>query len=98
MKDTNEKELPRINRDQIVTTGDLELFRKSLVEELKTILQPGLASSEKKWLRSSEVRKLLGISPGTLQNFRIKNLLPYKKIGGMVFYKYEDLEELLERK
>lgn len=98
MKDNNEKELQRINRDQIVTTGDLELFRKNLVEELKLILQSGLPSSEKKWLRSSEVRKLLGISPGTLQNFRIKNLLPYKKIGGMVFYKYEDLEKLLERK
>lgn len=98
MKDHDEKQNARINRDQIVTTGDLELFRKSLVEELKSILQAGVASTDKKWLRSSEVRKLLGISPGTLQNFRIKNLLPFKKIGGTVFYKYEDLEKLLERK
>ncbi len=98
MKDNDEKQSTRINRDQIVTIGDLENFRKNLVEEMKLIFTPELRDSEKKWLRSSEVRKLLGISAGTLQNFRIKNLLPYKKIGGIVFYKFEDLKMLLERK
>jgi hypothetical protein len=97
MKD-NEKEFQGVRRDQIVTIGDLENFRKNLVEEIKSIFKPELRDSEKKWLRSSEVRKLLGISAGTLQNFRIKNLLPYKKIGGIVFYKFEDLKMLLERK
>ncbi len=52
--------------------------------------------SNKEWLRSSEVRKLLGISHGTLQNLRIKNILPHRKIGGLMYYKYQDILKLLE--
>jgi hypothetical protein len=40
---------------------------------------------EKKWLKSSEVKKMLGISPGTLQNLRINGMLPFTKIGGLSF-------------
>ena len=39
---------------------------------------------------------MLGISHGTLQNLRIKNLIPYHKIGGLMFYKYDDIIKLLE--
>lgn len=97
MKD-NEKEVQRISRDQIVTLGDLEVFKKSLVDELKRMLQSVSPSGEKKWLRSSEVRKMLAISAGTLQNFRINRLLPFTRIGKLVFYKYEDVERLLSQK
>jgi hypothetical protein len=92
----NEKEVQRINRDQIVTIGDLELFKKSLIDELKLLVQSG--SGEKKWLRSSEVRKMLGISAGTLQNFRINRLLPFTRINKLIFYKPEDVEKLLSPK
>jgi hypothetical protein len=56
-------------------------------------VQPQL---NKEWLRSSEVRKMLGISHGTLQNLRIKNILPHRKIGGPMYYKYQDILKLLE--
>ncbi|MFP5082149.1 helix-turn-helix domain-containing protein, partial [Pedobacter sp. JCM 36344] len=49
----------------------------------------------KQWLRSSEVRKLLKISSGTLQNIRIKGILPYEKIGGILYYAYADIVQLL---
>jgi hypothetical protein len=39
--------------------------------------------------------KMLGISHGTLQNLRIKNLIPYQKIGALMFYKYGDIIKLL---
>ena len=39
---------------------------------------------------------MLGISHGTLQNLRIKNLIPYQRIGGLIFYKYDDIIKLLE--
>ena len=93
-----ERDSKGINRDQLVTLGDLELFRKSLVDDLKSLLQPSSANGEKKWLRSSEVRQLLGISAGTLQNFRINRLLPFSRIGKIVFYRYEDVEKLLSHK
>jgi len=97
MKD-QERETPRINRDQIVTIGDLELFKKSLVDELKILVQSVAGNGEKKWLRSSEVRKMLGISTGTLQNFRINRLLPFVRINKLIYYKYEDVEKMLSQK
>ncbi|MGJ1203826.1 helix-turn-helix domain-containing protein [Sphingobacterium lactis] len=42
------------------------------------------------------MRKLLGISAGTLQNLRVKGTLPYKKISGLMYYKYEDIQRLME--
>jgi hypothetical protein len=39
------------------------------------------------WLKSSEVRKLLKISSGTLQNLRINGTLNFYKIGGILYYK-----------
>lgn len=98
MKDNEEKQNQRINRDQIVTIGDLELFKKSLFDELKLLVQSAVGSGEKKWLRSSEVRKMLGISAGTLQNFRINRLLPFTRINKLIFYKPEDVEKLLSQK
>ena len=52
---------------------------------------------KKKWLKSNEVRKLLNISPGTLQNLRINGTLSYTKIGGIIYYAYSDLMKVLEQ-
>jgi hypothetical protein len=79
---------------EIITLEDLQKFRPQLLEDLKTLVQPN--QSQKQWLKSSEVRKMLGISHGTLQNLRIKNVLPYRKIGGLMFYKYDEIIKLLE--
>lgn len=45
--------------------------------------------------KSYEVRKLLNISAGTLQNLRINGTLAYTKIGGLMYYKYSDIEKVL---
>lgn len=82
---------------EVVTQDDLQKFRLRLLEDLTRMLsgtiQPQL---NKEWLRSSEVRKILGISNGTLQNLRIKNILPHRKIGGLMYYKYQDILRMLE--
>ena len=39
---------------------------------------------------------MLGISHGTLQNLRITRSLPYTKLGGIMFYRREDIEKILE--
>ncbi|WP_276372934.1 helix-turn-helix domain-containing protein [Chryseolinea sp. H1M3-3] len=79
---------------EVITNEDLQKFRLQLLEDLKAFMQP--SQHAKEWLKSSEVRKMLGISHGTLQNLRIKNVLPYQKIGGLMFYKYDDIIALLE--
>jgi hypothetical protein len=80
---------------EIITLEDLQKFRLQLLEDLRGLLQQS-NHSQKQWLKSSEVRKMLGISHGTLQNLRIKNVFPYRKIGGLMFYKYDEIIKVLE--
>ncbi len=80
---------------ELITKEDLKNFKTELLTEIKQILKPG-AGESKKWLKSNEVRKLLNISPGTLQNLRINGTLRFTKIGGMMYYKLEDIHKLLE--
>ncbi len=80
----------------IITTEDLREFKQELLEDIKSIInqQSGLAT--KKWLKSPEVRELLSISPGTLQNLRINGTLPYTKVGGVIYYDYEEILKVME--
>ena len=81
---------------EIVTTDDLREFKIELVKEIKLMLAVHHGQPSKKWLKSYEVRKLLDISPGTLQNLRINGTLPYTKIGGVMFYDYDEIKKMLE--
>ncbi len=80
---------------ELITKEDLKQFKTEMLTELKELIKPGQGQS-KQWLKSAEVRKLLNISPGTLQNLRINGTLRYTKIGGMMYYKLEDINKLLE--
>lgn len=86
----------KIYRDQLITLGDLEQFKTVLLNELVHILRQPQQSQTKAWLKSSEVRKQLGISPGTLQNLRVNGTLPFSRIGSIIFYRAEDIQKLLE--
>lgn len=80
---------------EIITIEDLHVFRKELIVEIKQLLKEHNGHPAKKWLKSYEVRKMLGISPGTLQNLRINGTLPYTKIGGVIYYDYADIQNML---
>lgn len=79
----------------IITTEDLLEFKIDLLEEIRKIIGSQITAQTKKWLKSNEVRKLLNISPGTLQNLRINGTLAYTKIGGIMYYDHTDIEKLL---
>lgn len=81
---------------QIITQEDLNEFRHLLLNDLKEILKVKPVK-EKEWLKSPDVRKILNISPGTLQNLRINGTLPYTKIGSIIYYKQDDINKLLEK-
>jgi hypothetical protein len=38
---------------------------------------------------------MLRIFPGTLRNLRENGTLGYTKIGGIMYYKYEDFEKMM---
>ena len=66
------------------------------MEELLAALknQGGIVS--KKWMKSHEVRRLLKISPGTLQTLKSSGVIPYTKMGGVHFYDHDDIQKVLE--
>jgi len=80
---------------QIVTPDDLLSFKQELLDELKELFSQNTPQT-KQWLRSSEVRKMLAISPGTLQNLRINGTLPYSKVGGVIYYPYDGIMKVIE--
>ncbi len=79
---------------EIVTKEDLQHFRRQLLEDLQEILkiEPQI---QKEWLKGNEVRQLLKISTGTLQNLRLNGTLPFTKIGGIIFYNAKGIDALL---
>lgn len=81
----------------IVTVEDLENFRLRLLGDLQNFVSSRNESS-KKWMKSKEVRTLLGISSGTLQALRKNKTLPYAKIGGVIFYDVEEINKMIERR
>jgi hypothetical protein len=80
----------------ILTKEDLHQFKTDLVAELKAILKIA-AEPPKKWLKSEEVKKLLNVSPGTLQTLRINGTLQYTKIGKIIYYDFEHLQKTMEK-
>lgn len=80
---------------EVITREDLNEFRTLLLADLNTMFN-SKPQQQKKWLKSYEVRKLLNISPGTLQNLRVNGTITYTKIGGILYYSNSDLEKLLE--
>ena len=81
---------------EIITKEDLRIFKEELLTEIRELLKKkGADLNTKEWLKSYEVRKMLGISPGTLQQLRINGTLAYSQVGGLIFYKYSDIVKLM---
>jgi len=81
---------------QIITTDDLRDFKTELLDDIKKLLNTSTLAGTKKYLKSAEIMKLLKISPGTLQTLRINGILPYTKIGGIIFYDADEIHKVLK--
>ena len=79
----------------IITTDDLREFKMELLDNIKTLLAKQSKGQLKKYLKSSEVMDLLQVSPGTLQNLRINGTLPYTKVGGIIYYDAEEIQNVM---
>lgn len=80
----------------IITPEDLENFKVELLEEIKKLLLKRQPIPTQRWYKSPEVRKLLGISQGTLQHLRVNGTLAFTKIGGVILYDYHDIEKMIQ--
>ena len=91
LMDNDQKPAP----SQLVTVKDLEDFRTKLLMDIKMMLEGHLNKTTKRWLKSLEVRKILGISPGTLQTLRNNGKIPFTKIGGLTYYNAAEIDRIL---
>ncbi|MBI6116013.1 helix-turn-helix domain-containing protein [Salegentibacter maritimus] len=82
---------------EIITTDDLMIFKLELFDELKRLMEEHSYRKNKRYLKSAEVKELLGISAGTLHNIRINGNLPYTKIGGTIFYDWNDIQRIMKK-
>ncbi len=78
-----------------ITKNDLLELKKEIISEVSNLLTG--TTENKKWLKSADVRKMLSISPGTLQNLRVSRVLPFTKIGGTVFYDYNEVIKVMQK-
>ena len=53
---------------------------------------------EREWFRTWEVLNMLQVSKGTLQNFRKNGTIGYSKVGGMLFYHVDDIQNIAKKR
>jgi len=80
---------------EVITKNDLKEFRMQLLNDFRQMLESKEGKLNNPWLKNSEVRKLLNISSNTIQRLRIAGKLRSSKVGGVHYYRYEDIEKLL---
>ncbi|QEE49891.1 helix-turn-helix domain-containing protein [Flavobacterium alkalisoli] len=84
-----------------LTREDLHQFGQKLIGTIRALLEQEEARNEPKlpvdWLKGRAVRKILDISPGTLQNLRITGKVRFRKILGSYYYNRSDLEQLFNK-
>lgn len=83
---------------EVVTKDDLREFGLVLLNEIRNIAEKSETKENEdispEWLKSRAVRKLMDMSPGSLQNLRITGKVRCKKIMGSYYYNKTDLKNL----
>ncbi|WP_297085462.1 helix-turn-helix domain-containing protein [uncultured Draconibacterium sp.] len=78
----------------VITEQDFVKFKEELLNEVKALFDNNI--QKKKWIRSKDVREMLGISDSTLQTLRINGTIPAYKLDSTWFYKYDEILEVME--
>jgi len=79
----------------LVTKEDLMILKEELIYEINKLFEVKTVK-QNKWLKTKEAQKILNCSKGTLQNLRLKSILPFTKVGGAIYYLLDDIENLLK--
>ena len=84
-----------------VITIQTEAYRE-IMEKLEDIKNAAADNKNQqplsdRWLDIADVCNLLHISKRTLQSYRDNKILAYSQIGGKIYFKAADIEELLNR-
>lgn len=81
---------------EIITREDLQIFKEDLLLEIRNLLGTQPPPAAKKWIKSYQVKEILGISSGTLQTMRRKGAIPFSRMGGLMLYDYDAILALMK--
>ncbi|MFC4233161.1 helix-turn-helix domain-containing protein [Parasediminibacterium paludis] len=82
----------------MITIHDLLAVKVEMLHEIRTILSTGVAAvPHRQWLKTWEVKEMLGVSLGTLRNMRKRGDIEYTKLGGLLLYNYQHIMTLIEQ-
>ncbi|MEX2371196.1 MAG: helix-turn-helix domain-containing protein [Bacteroidales bacterium] len=84
-----------MNAHDLITQKDLSNLEDRIIEKISLLIQNH--PKPKKWLRTSELCELLGISASSVQNLRNNKKIPHTLIEGTYFYPLEEIESLMEK-
>lgn len=74
----------------------LEVFTK-FVNRVDVLYERHREKKSIEWLDSQDVCLILNIKPRTLQSYRDSGKLGFSQLEGKIFYRNEDVQELLNR-
>ena len=80
----------------VITAEDLERQLQKVVDEVKSAVTI-TDSNNVRWIRSKQVKELLGVSDSKLQTMRINRSITSSQIDGTYFYDKESILSLLEQ-
>jgi len=81
----------------VITTEEFKAFQETFLNELREIKnQANKDSIKREWIRSNDIKKLLGISHGKLQELRNNGKLKFSRIDNIIYYKLSDINQMLE--
>jgi Mn-dependent DtxR family transcriptional regulator len=69
---------------------------KEELQEIKDLIRNTREFPDKRFLRSKELSRILGVSESSLQNMRLAGLLPYKKFQGIILYDLQEVYAAIE--
>nr|WP_199077416.1 helix-turn-helix domain-containing protein [Pedobacter sp. ASV19] len=97
MDSVNKEENRLVLARQLVLKGDLEEFKKDLLVAFREIAKEIVGQKPKKWMKSADVKKLLGISHSKIQTMRNAGIISFTRIGGALYYDEEDIHRMFEK-
>lgn len=81
-----------------VTREDLALFKSELLQEIKQLITEAIKPAPpKKWIKSYQLKEMLPVSDGKLQQLRSTGALSCSIIDGLAFYDMDEVMAFMER-
>lgn len=86
--------------EEYITKEDLRRFGIEMLDGIRKLqIEKAVAEKEElepQWIKSRKARKLLDMSPGSLQNLRVTGKVRNKKVLGSYYYNKSDLLGLFD--